>query len=97
MSQHVRDALRKMRETGEAWLTLEGQRHRIVPITDADRGGDEWSGWEVICKTKAKGLTVQMIVSRKNTAYRPKALPIGCWLGWKDVLARVVESHPRPA
>ena len=96
MSQPIRDALKKMRTDGEAWLTFGGERLRVVPITDDDIGGDAWSGWEVLCHTKRRKLVVGLIVSRKNTAFRPHMIePFSVWLNWKDVLARVVEHHPR--
>jgi hypothetical protein len=91
MSQHLRDALAKMRVEGFVWCTLQGYRLQLKQISTADTENPAaWNGWTVLCKTR-RGLRVGVITSRKQTAMRPHfSGPPCCFLSWKKILARVL-------
>lgn len=93
--QHVYDAIKKAREVGEAWVTWNGERLRLVP-PDIDK----WLGqgyFEAIVKRARRvpgGLRIEALNAYKDGETRPRSHFTGRQLGWSDICAVIVERHP---
>jgi len=96
--QHVYDAIKRVREEGEAWVTWNGQRLRLVPVGDYDiqftgiiRSGRAHGGIALAWVDGYKeGLRVYEGGNGEPLMGRSRRVQ------WDQVLVRVEERHPRP-
>lgn len=95
--QHVYDALKKVRTEGEAWVTWQGERLRLVPVGEHD---DQFTG--IIKSGRAHGGIalawvdgykdgLRVYEGSKGEPGRGRARRVQ----WDQILAVVKERHPR--
>jgi hypothetical protein len=104
VTQHLYDAIKKARETGEAWVNWNGERLRLKPIIWVDGSGHmcgdtvlEFTHFDALVKSKRSGgpnLKVEFINAYKDVGGRVKSHSTGRFYGWDDLCAVVVERHP---
>lgn len=87
--QRVYDAIKRVRETGDAWVTIGGQRVRLARLEDRDDDFEPPS-WALV---KRRGRVVLALVSGK-VGFRIYDGQ-GHWLHAKDLLAHVIEIRGR--
>ena len=87
--QALRDALKTLRETGEAWVTWNGERFRLAP-PDTPGEGDHWPGL-----VRRGNLVEVWELVGKDAGGRARCGIMGWRANPSRVLARIVERHPR--
>ena len=93
--QHVYDAIKKAREEGEAWVTWNGERLRLVPVSD-----DYGSHFTAIVKSRRAHGSIALA---EVDAYKDVGSRVRIYEGdssrmasWEQVLVVVAERHERP-
>ena len=92
-TQAMYDALKQVREVGETWVTWNGERLRLGPVTDVYWG----SVFEAVIKARRRGgISVATVDAYKDSGTRVR-LDDGRFYraGWDAVLAVILERHPR--
>jgi hypothetical protein len=100
-AQHVIDKLKIMRATGEpVWVSLHGWRLKIRPVSDLD----DSSCVEAVYKNRGR-IHFGIFAGGKRNVLRNYGCPYeghgqppyNFTARWKNILAVVIEKHPRPA
>jgi hypothetical protein len=119
--QHVYDAIKKVKDEGEAWVTWDGERLRLTRVEWRDEGcfdipylpepfkargvaGEQqdldYSWFDAIVRTKRRGDVAQAeCCTYKDCGSRIQVIMKGQkrrrLVGWNDILAVIVERHPK--
>ena len=90
--QHVYDAIKLARETGEAWVTWNGERLRLVPL-DIDAAQQAMHFEAIVKARKRGGIELTWVDAYKDVGSRLRNATRR--FGWDQVLVVVAERHPR--
>jgi hypothetical protein len=96
--QNVYDAIKRVREEGEAWVTWHGERLRLEPVPE---NNDQFTG--IVRSPRSHGGIALAWVDGYKDGLRvyeggkgQPGLGFPRRAQWKDILVIVAERHPRP-
>lgn len=89
--QHVYDAIKKARVDGEAWVTIDGHRSKVIPVDPESLIGDR--DFYALVRAKVPGgVQVQYLRSGRTVTDRLVTPYPQRYLGWDDVLAVLLHA-----